>query len=249
MRYNARMPIQFTSGGDGPILIIGGFATGAGQYEPLRVALASVSGRPVSVVPIGRLDWLGVMTSDSYGALLGILDRAVSEAQVAHNALQVTLVGHSAGGVLARIYLGDQPYGLRRLCYNGHRRVDALVTLGTPHTATGQGRQGGLNQIAYVQRAYPGAYWPTVRYVSVMGRSIFGAADGPPPERGAWQSYRLLGAEGAQWGDGVVPVENGLLEGSRRLVISGIRHDQRPDRSWYGSNPDIVRAWWERSVG
>jgi pimeloyl-ACP methyl ester carboxylesterase len=172
----------------------------------------------------------------------------VRTALAEHASAQLTLVAHSAGGVLARIYLGDQPYGPRRLCYNGHQRVGALITLGTPHRAVGQGRQGGLNQIAYVQRVYPGAYWPSVRYVSVIGKSIFGAPDGPPPERGAWQSYRLLGAEGAQWGDGVVPLENGLLDGSRKLVIPGLRHDDRADRPWYGSSDAIVRAWWERAV-
>ncbi|MBX0327376.1 lipase [Oscillochloris sp. ZM17-4] len=242
------MSTQRMREGDSPILIVGGFASSARQYEPLRAILADVSGRPVSIAPIGRLDWLGVVASDSYGALLGILDRAVRAALAAPAAQRVTLVAHSAGGVLARIYLGDQPYGPRRLCYGGHRRVAALVTLGTPHTAVGEGRQGGLNQIAYVQRAYPGAYWPAVRYVSVIGKGILGAADGPPPARVAWQSYRLLGVEGAQWGDGVVPLESGLLAGSRQLVIPGLRHDDRPGQPWYGSSPAIVRAWWERAV-
>jgi pimeloyl-ACP methyl ester carboxylesterase len=231
-----------------PTIIVGGFASNARQYEPLRVYLAAVSGLPARVAPINRLDWLGVIVSDSYGTLLRILDRAVRTAMAEHAAQQVTLVAHSAGGVLARIYLGDQPYGPRRICYNGHQRVAALITLGTPHSAVGAGRQGGLNQIAYVQRTYPGAYWPAVRYTSVIGKSIFGAADGPPPERGAWQSYQLLGAAGAQWGDGVVPLENGLLDGSRKLVIPGLRHDDRPDRPWYGSSAAIVRAWWERTI-
>jgi pimeloyl-ACP methyl ester carboxylesterase len=231
-----------------PILIVGGFASSPRQYEPLRVSLAAASGLPVMIVPISLLDWLGVVASDSYGSLLRILDLAVRAALADHAAGQVMLVAHSAGGVLARIYLGDQPYSPRRLCYHGHQRVSALITLGTPHSAVGQGRQGGLNQIAYVQRVYPGAYWPSVRYVSVIGKGIFGALDGPPPERGAWQSYRLLGAEGAQWGDGVVPLENGLLAGSRKLVIPGLRHDNRPDRPWYGSSDAIVRAWWERAV-
>lgn len=237
-----------TWGPRAPILIVGGFASSASQYERLRQILSAVSGRPVTVVPINWPDWISVALSDSYGALLGILDRAVRAALAAHAAQQLTLVAHSAGGVLARIYLGDKPYGPRRLCYHGVQRVDALITLGTPHTTVGQGRQGGLNQIAYVQQTYPGAYWPTVRYLSVIGKGVFGAADGPPPERGAWQSYRLLGAEGAQWGDGVVPLDNGLLAGSRKLVLAGLRHNQSPDHPWYGSNADIIRAWWDRAA-
>ncbi len=242
------MSTQATPNTDGPILIVGGFASNPRQYEQLRTILATVSGRPVTIAPINLLDWIGVMTSDSYGTLLRILAVAVAAARADHGGRAVTLVAHSAGGVLSRIYLGDRPYGPRRICYHGHQHVDALITLGTPHSAVGLGRQGGLNQIAYAQHCYPGAYWSTVHYVSVIGKSIFGVPDGPPPERGAWQSYRLLGAEGTEWGDGVVPLANGLLDGSRKLVIPGLRHDNRPDRPWYGSSMPIVQAWWDRTV-
>lgn len=232
--------------GDGPILIVGGFGSNYPAYGQLRGFIAEVSGRPVDVAPITLLDWAGVVASDSYGALLGVLDRAVRATLAARGGRRLTLVAHSAGGVLARIYLGDQPYGPRRLVYNGFERVAGLVTLGTPHTTTRAGRQGGLNQIAFAQRTYPGAYWRFIRYVSVMGKGIFGDARGAPPERGAWQSYSLISGEGAQWGDGVVPLASGLLEGSRRVTIPGLRHDPRPDRPWYGSSAAIVRAWWEQ---
>lgn len=230
----------------GPILIVGGFGSNYPSYGQLGGFLQEASGRPVAIAPITLLDWAGVIPSDSYGPLLRILDKAVRETLVAHGTRRLALVGHSAGGVLARIYLGDQPYGPRRLVYNGFERVSTLVTLGTPHSATRAGRLGGLNQIDFVQRTYPGAYWRFIRYVSVMGKGIFGNASGPPPERGAWQSYSMIGDDGAQWGDGVVPLASGLLEGSRRVTIPGLRHDPRPDRPWYGSSLAIVRAWWEQ---
>lgn len=229
-----------------PILIVGGFGSNYPQYAALRSYLAEVSGRHVAVVPITLFEWAGVIASDSYGALLRVLDRTVRETLTAQRARRLILVAHSAGGVLARIYMGDQPYGPRRLLYNGFERIAALVSLGTPHTASCSGRQGGLNQIAFVQARYPGAYWRFIHYVSVMGRGIYGVADGPPPERGAWQSYAMLTGDGAQWGDGVVPLACGLLEGSRKLVIPGLRHDPRPDRPWYGTSVPIVSAWWEQ---
>jgi pimeloyl-ACP methyl ester carboxylesterase len=235
-----------SSSGPAPVLIVGGFGSSPGQYAELRAHLAGLSGRPVSVAPIALADWAGVIFSDSYGAMLRILDDAVRGALRQHGARQLTLVAHSAGGVLARIYLGDQPYGPRRLVYNGFERVATLVTLGTPHSAARVGRRGGLNQIAFVQATYPGAYWRFIRYVSVIGKGIFGVRGGPPPERGAFQSYSLLTAEGEQWGDGVVPLASGLLDGSRQVIIPGLRHDARPDRPWYGSSAAIVRAWWEQ---
>lgn len=232
--------------GGEPLLIVGGFGSGAGQYEPLRAILAEVSGRPVEVAPIQLLDWLGVVGSDSYGPLLRILHGAVLKALGRYGAQRLGMVAHSAGGVLARIYLGDQPYGPRRLVYNGFQRVSSLVTLGTPHSTSKRGRLGGLNQIAFAQEQYPGAYWRFIRYVSIMGRSVYGNKEGGPPERGAFQSYNLIGDTGTGWGDGVIPLANGLLDGSRKVVIPGLRHGPNPQQPWYGSSTAIVRAWWEQ---
>ena len=229
-----------------PILIVGGFGSNPLLYEPLRAHLHTISGQPVFITPINRLDWAQVVVFDSYAGLLERLDRAVNQTLAATGSDKVILVAHSAGGVLARIFLGDKPY--RRRAYYGYQRISMLVTLGTPQRAIRDGRIGGLSQIRWADQNYPGAYWPDVRYVSVIGRSIFGDPDGPPPERGAYQSYRLLSGEGAQWGDGVVPLDYGLLPGSLHLIIPGLRHDPRPDRLWYGSSPAIVAVWWQAAI-
>eukprot|EP00959_Pyramimonas_sp_CCMP1952_P169563 3542252-Pyramimonas_sp.AAC.1 len=47
------------------------------------------------------------------------LDAEVSEAFHKHGGQKVHLVAHSAGGWLARIFLGDRKYNGR--CYNGER--------------------------------------------------------------------------------------------------------------------------------
>lgn len=227
-----------------PILIVGGFGLNWQTYKPFQKLLSAVSGRQVFITPIALFDWLGVIPSDDYGGLLKILDKTVSETLRAAGSDRLVLLGHSAGGVLARIYLGDQPYGRQRLVCNGFQRVATLVTLGAPHKTTRRGRQGGLNQIDFVQRTYPGAYWRFIHYVTVISRGVFGIKDGPPPEKGAWQSYELLTGEGAQWGDGVVPVASGLLEGARQVVLEGLRHDPRPDRPWYGQDQATIANWW-----
>ncbi len=229
-----------------PILIVGGFGSEPKLYRPLRNYLAEVSGRPVFITPITLVDWAWVTLTDSYASLLRKLDRTVNELLTQTGSSRLTLVAHSAGGVLARIFLGDQPYNGQ--VYNGYQRVDTLVTLGTPHRTAREGRIGGLNQIRWADQRYPGAYWPEVSYVSVIGRSIFGDPKGPPPERGADQSYRLISGEGAQWGDGVVPLDYGLLPGSLQIVIPGLRHDPRPDRLWYGSSPATVAVWWHAAA-
>jgi pimeloyl-ACP methyl ester carboxylesterase len=227
-----------------PILIIGGFGSSWQQYTPLQKLLLTVSGRPVFIAPIALFDWVSVAASDDYSRLLTILDRAITTTLQETKRDQLVLLAHSAGGVLARMYLGDQPYGRHKLVFNGFQQVATLVTLGTPHNATRTGRQGGLNQIAFVQRVYPGAYWRFMRYVTIMSKGIFGVKGGTPPERGAWESYRMLTGEGGQWGDGVVPLDCGLLDGARHVILEELRHDPRPDRPWYGQDETTVYSWW-----
>lgn len=229
-----------------PILIVGGFGSNYPLYAAMREHLAQISGRHVAIVPITLLEWAGVIATDSYSNLLRILHRAVQNTLSEQRVRQVILVAHSAGGILARIYMGDQPYGSERQCYNGFQQVAALVSLGTPHVTNQLGRQGGLNQITFVQAHYPGAYWRFVHYISVMGRGVYGDANGDGSERSAWNSYRMLTGVGAQWGDGIVPLETGLLAGSRRVIIPGLRHDPRPDRPWYGTSVPVVKLWWEQ---
>jgi hypothetical protein len=96
----------------------------------------------------------------------------------------------------------------------------------------------------FAQQHYPGAYWRFVRYVTIMGRGVFGVKDGTPAQRGAWQSYRLISGQGDLWGDGVVPVEYGLLDNARHVVLEGLCHHPRADQIWYGQNEATVRGWW-----
>jgi hypothetical protein len=231
-----------------PIVILGGFGSNYQQYRKLQEYLQTASGRMVSIAPIGLIDWMGVIASDSYGDLLRLVHKAIQSALTRNNAQRVTLVTHSAGGVLARIYMGDQPYGPQRLIYNGFNYVDTLVTLGTPHSTRSSNRQGGQNQIVFAQEVYPGAYWRFIRYVSVMGKGVFGSRNGSVAERGAWQSYQMLDGDGYQWGDGVVPLRSGLLDGSYKVVVEGLRHDQRPENRWYASSLATVRSWWQQVV-
>ncbi len=123
---SAAMPQQ-------PIVILGGFLITAEAYEPLRRWLQERTGQPALLVPATRLDWL-LTSFPSAGC--GLLDRvaALVAAQAALSPTgRVTLIGHSSGGVMLRLFLSDQPFEGRR--YNGKALADTLVMLGSPHTA------------------------------------------------------------------------------------------------------------------
>lgn len=229
-----------------PILIVGGFGVSWHTYQNFQYMLARVSARPVYIARLETLEWLSVVLSDDYGNLLRRLDLAVQDTLRRTGAERLALVAHSAGGILSRIYLGDQPYGQGRLVFNGFQRVATLVTIGTPHTSPKRGRFGGLNQIGFVHTHYPGAYWRFIRYVTVIAKGILGIKDGNQQERNAWEAYRMLTDDGTQWGDGVVPLSCSVLEGARHVVVDGLRHDPRPDeRPWYGQSEETIELWWE----
>src|ERR671913_556116 len=113
-----------------PIVVVGRHRSWPIEYLGLTRILAELSGSGVSVVPITPLDWvLGRIRG--YGQLVFEVASAVDKALLENGANKVVLVGHSAGGILARIYVGgDPPYGGRPP--PGHPPVSHLIFPGTP---------------------------------------------------------------------------------------------------------------------
>jgi len=171
------------------------------------------------------------------------LDRAVRNTCTRWSVDQVTLVAHSAGGLLSRIYLGDRPHIGKR--YRGAQYVDHLVTLGTPHHNRGGLTRGGL-LASYAQRYYPNAYHEQVRYTSVAGRAVVGNPTGTAKGRRAAQEYARLCGNAVTWGDGLIPTQSALLCGSDQITLDGVWHYSL-SQPWYGS-PQVVREWWEKTT-
>lgn len=78
--------------------------------------------------------------------------------------MQVDLVGHSAGGWLARAYLADEKYHGTQL---PARAVRTLVTLGAPHLAPPKGVPGVFDAtrgaLDWLNGTYPGAHFASVK--------------------------------------------------------------------------------------
>jgi pimeloyl-ACP methyl ester carboxylesterase len=222
-----------------PIVIVGGATWWPGSCQDFANMLREISGSEVHVAPITPLDWaLGYFRG--FGQLVfevaGTVDRALLESE----AKRAVLVGHSAGGLACRVYIGgDPPYGGRR--YSGHRRVERLITLGTPHTVADKER---LAPITRVNDLFPGALHAEsgLRYLSVAGDAIDGASS---PR--ACKRYERFVEDGRVAGDGVVPVDAALLPGSESLVVDGVHHNRRLGR-WYGSNRETVERWWPEEL-
>jgi hypothetical protein len=219
-----------------PVLILGGFLIGAEAYQPMCSWLRDRTQQPVQSVPANRFDWL--LTSWSFG-WRRLLDRMALQAEALASASstgKITLIGHSSGGVMLRLFLSDDPFAGRR--YDGKRWADRLYTLGSPHTAV---RATPLR--AMVDRRYPGAYFAdAVHYVSVAGALAPG--DGTPlSQRMAPSSYRAIAGRTDLDGDGLVPVQSALLAGSEMVTLQGVAHAAAFGDRWYGSG-DVVERWW-----
>jgi pimeloyl-ACP methyl ester carboxylesterase len=218
-----------------PIVIVGGATWWPGSYRNLASMLRDISGSEVHVAPITPLDWtLGFFRG--FGQLVFEVASTVDRVLLESEAKKAVLVGHSAGGLACRAYIGgDPPYGGRR--YSGHRRVESLISLGTPHNVADNRR---LAPITRVNELFPGALHAEsgLRYLSVAGNAVDGASSPRTRKR-----YERLVEDGRVAGDGVVPVKAALLPGSESLVVDGHNHNSRIG-SWYGSNRETVERWW-----
>jgi triacylglycerol esterase/lipase EstA (alpha/beta hydrolase family) len=223
-----------------PTVILPGYLESAIAYRLLEQSLQQL-GFPTVTVPLRRRDWLTLIGGRPVTPILQQLDRTVKQVLQQTNASQINLIGHSAGGWLSRIYLGEKPYlgrgEVNPSFWQAHPLVANLITLGTPHISQERWTRWNLD---FVNNNYPGAFYKNVRYVCIAGKTIFG-------ERrfGSWfaySSYELTCGKGNTWGDGITPVASAHLEGAENLIIEGINHSPRSAGIWYGS-PEPLKTW------
>ncbi|MBD2315080.1 lipase [Desertifilum sp. FACHB-1129] len=223
-----------------PTVILPGYFAGAVAYRQMAQYLES-QGFPTVVVPLRRRDWFPTVGGRSMVPILRYLDRTVKQLMAEHDAPKVNLIGHSAGGWIARIYLGEKPYCIHgdvteeAGLWDARQKVATLVTLGTPHVSQERWTKRNLD---FVKNNYPGAFYPDLRYVCIAGKAIFG-------QRRNWfvySSYRLTCGVGDVWGDGITPVEAAHLEGAENITLDGVWHSPSNPGSWYGS-AQIMDRW------
>ncbi len=223
-----------------PTVILPGYLEGAIAYRQLEQSLQQM-GLPTVTVPLRRQDWFPTLGGRPITPILQLLDRTVKQVLQQYNVSQINLIGHSAGGWISRIYLGEKPYlgrgEVKPSIWSAHPQVSTLITLGTPHISQERWTRWNLD---FVNNNYPGAFYPNVRYVCVAGKSIFGER-----RRGSWlaySSYRLTCGQGNCWGDGITPITAAHLAGAENLVVEGVKHSPKAAGLWYGS-PQIIPSW------
>ncbi|WOL17404.1 hypothetical protein Cni_G26196 [Canna indica] len=168
-----------------PAVILPGLGNNTGDYKDLSLTLKEGYGVPSVVAKVSRVDWLrnaaGLLDRNYWrGTLrprpvvdwyLEGVDEAIAEAkQLLTDGGSISLIGHSAGGWLARLYLEEF----------GMSNISVLLTLGSPHLPPPKGLPGVIDQtrglLDYVQKnCAPAVYTPELKYICIAGRYIHGA--------------------------------------------------------------------------
>jgi pimeloyl-ACP methyl ester carboxylesterase len=229
------------------IVIVGGYNSLWPVYLQMARDLEDLTGLHTIGVPLMPWDWWRTRNGENATNILQKLAGTIVWARRKHQAERFILVGHSAGGVIGRLYLHQGPVWGNS--YAGVKQVTDLITLGSPHCSH-KGTETDWFLTDEANRIVPGSpYADRIRYLSVAGRHVRGRNDSSYRERRASRMYRFFTGQGDVWGDGVVPVECAALDGAETIILDGIAHSRKYGRNWYGGSKAIIRKWWPEGVG
>lgn len=249
------------------VLILPGFGNESGDYTMDGSLVSSLLSRgwkesQVDVLPVERSDWLQVFlrgaldlefwrgnASPDRPAFRWYLERISDKVQELNEGESIILMGHSAGGWLARaaVGYGSEDEGLAI----DLDKIKGIVTLGAPNLPPPPSvmdmTRGALR---ITNEKFPGAYHaPDTFYVTVIGNAVQGKKQerSSPFERTtidgfAFNSYEAVCGDGTTVGDGVVPLCAAHVDGATQLNLDGVFHSiNRPDQ-WYGSE-NVLDDW------
>lgn len=253
---------------DCKLLILPGFGNDSGDYTMEGSLVSSLITRgwsedQINVLQVERSDWLTVFlrgifdlkfwqanASPNRPAFRWYLEKVADAIGELDENESVILVGHSAGGWLARAAVGYGSNDDDDLSID-LSRVKGIVTLGAPNLpppANVMDMTRGALRIT--NEEFPGAFHaPDIFYVTVIGDAVRGKKQErkSPFERTtvdgfAFNSYEAVCGDGTTVGDGVVPVCSAHVDGSTQLNLDGVFHSiNRPDM-WYGTET-VIDAW------
>lgn len=214
------------------VVILPGLGNNKNDYDELSQDLRECYDFHVEVVPVRRLDWArnasGLFDRNYWRSTLSprptvdwYLSRVndtVSKVRE-ENEGPVTILAHSAGGWLGRLYLLDF----------GFRGIDRFVSLGSPHTPPPPGVVDQTRGIlTFISQQTPGAFHEEIDYTTVAGKFIKGAKlfgkHGSLGSKVTGLGYQQVCGDPEVWGDGVVPIPSAHLDGALQINLDGVYH-------------------------
>ena len=229
------------------VLIVGGFATAPPLYWPFRRRLLARGAARVDICPLWTPDWV-LAALLGFGSVMRRTGRAIGRTYRAGDRQPIIVVGHSAGGIAARLAMADKPFNGR--IADVAEAVGCLVTLGTPHglaRLANHYQHAGHAATAFLDSATPGAYFaPRTSYLSVGARTPGAEFPGLGGEAATQFFSIAVGDETQALGDGIVPYSAVHLEGAEQLTFGDVRHGMIGS-PWYGDDA-IIDRWWPSAL-
>jgi hypothetical protein len=250
------------------VLIVGGLLTSPWVYWSMKRPLMARGASRVSIAPLFGVHWL-VSAFVGLGPATSIVTRAIERLSDEDGGRPILVIGHSGGGILARLATARRSFDGARRAPSG--AVGAIVTLGTPHLAQRVdgtlGRQG-MRALRFLARFGSSAGGPSRGPSAGLSGDPEGPAvlsvgssyaehDGGSPwslpslrtalARACYAA--LLGPAGRRGpGDGMVPVACAHLPGARTITLGGFAHGPFVwGARWYGAEAGI-EAWWAQAA-
>jgi len=229
------------------VLIVGGFVTVPLNYWPMRRRLLARGAAAVDIAQIWPPDW-ALASVVGLGPVMRRTKRAVLQSYRAAGDQPIIVVGHSGGGIAARLAMSAVPF-------HGEKggvaeAVGCLVTLGTPHglaALTTRYHHAGHDAAEFLDRTSPRAFFaPRTAYLSVGSDYERAAVEGPIGWAASQVFSAIVGNDGVRGGDGIVPFSAVHLDGAKQLTFRDARHGHIGS-NWYGANA-IVDRWWPEAV-
>jgi len=249
------------------VLILPGFGNDSSDYTFDGSLVSSLLGRgwdasQIDVLRVERSDWLQVFlrgaldlefwkgnASPDRPAFRWYLERISEKVQALEEDESIILLGHSAGGWLARaaVGYGTEDEGLSL----DLDKIKGIVTLGAPNLPpppTVMDMTRGALRIT--NEKFPGAFHaPGTFYVTVIGNAVQGKKQErkspfePTTVTGfAFNSYEAVCGDGTTIGDGVVPQCAAHVDGATQLDLDGVFHSINVPDQWYGSE-NVIDEW------
>jgi triacylglycerol lipase len=189
----------------GPVLLVPGYGGSTTGLAAMAVALRE-RGRDATVVHLPG-DGKGDLNADAL-----VLKSAVDEALRRTHAASVDVVGYSAGGIVARLWVRDD---------GGASQARRVVTLGTPHHGTGLAAAA----VDFAPSQCPAACVQLAPDSELLRR--LNAGD-ETPSGPLFVSIRSTS-------DRVVPADSSVLEGATNILVQAVcprvtvTHSELPD--------------------
>lgn len=220
----------------------------------MRQRLLDRGAAGVDLAPVHVHDWMWAGVA-GFGRLQRRVAAAIRQAHARAEGAPIMVVGHSGGGVLARVAMSDAPY-------RGHAEhvadlVGCLVTLGTPHHLhhmDTRWRHQGVQLSEFLAEQSPGArHAPRTAYLTVGSDAVRpGPADESTGRRNPmrvgrdWFFQSLVGTPRPNGSDGVVSVDVVHLDGAHQVTYHDVLHGV-VGTPWYG-DAHVVDRWWPLAV-